>query len=169
MMLSIYCSSHKGLFLSLKVSWGDVATVCHSHHQRDPVCGGVCQAHLWLHGPLSERSDYPPQSRSVHETSINTPCSQKFTHCLEWTQNSREPAVRQLACCVYICYFANFSCDTESYCHLNIILPSSGSWLSRVQLSHASNMTWNGAWLFWFRRIAGLVLIMLLPLRCLLW
>lgn len=42
-----------------------MATVRHSHHQRHPVRGGVCQAHLRLYGPVSERSDYPPQSRSV--------------------------------------------------------------------------------------------------------
>lgn len=115
--------------------------MCHSHHQCNPVCGGVCQAHHRLHGPLSERPDHPPQSRSVHDTNTNTSPAVKNLHIVFWhitvrsLQQDSQPAVWMFI------ILQTLSWDTEICCHMINILPSSGSWLHRVQPSHASNMT----------------------------
>lgn len=40
-----------------------VAAVCHPDHPRHPVCGGICQTHLRVHGTVPERPDSPAQVR----------------------------------------------------------------------------------------------------------
>lgn len=45
-----------------------VAAVCHSDHPCNPVCGGVRQAHLRVHGIVPEWPDPPAQVRWVNWT-----------------------------------------------------------------------------------------------------
>ncbi len=161
--------------LSLSVSWGDVATMCHSHHQCNPVCGRVCQAHLWLHGPLSERSDYPTQSRSVHNTRIQTPCSLKsvlhiaFSHLTVRSCFYNRCAFSKTAGLLCVCLLL---CKPLAVTQIAVIIrtvydPQVVADLP-VQISHASRVTWEDAWVFCLWRMADLVLTMLLPLPCLL-
>lgn len=54
---------------------------------------------------------------------------------------SSQPAV-----CMFITLLT-FNYKNDS-CHMNRILPSSGSWHNRVQISHAGRVACKGAWLF---------------------
>lgn len=117
--------------LSLQAARPDVAAVRHPHHQRHPVRGGVRQAHLWFHGPLSERPDHSPQSRwdesSAQLRGTTVRCERER---LRRPQRRSDPAVL---------LFVAGQCsggDTATCCPMNSALASSGGCL-HGSLSHA--------------------------------
>lgn len=72
---------HKALnWVCLAVAPGcAVAAVCHPDHPRNSVRGGVCQAHLRVHGTVPEWPDPPAQVRWVNRIMMN----QDFFNCLQ--------------------------------------------------------------------------------------
>lgn len=55
-----------------------VAAVCYQNNGGHSVCGGVRQAHRWLHGAVSERSDSAAESR--YDSLSTWPAAVKLTH-----------------------------------------------------------------------------------------
>lgn len=85
--------SHLFLVSLFPGSWVDVAAVCTPHHQCHSVCGGVCQTHCWLHGPVPEWSDYIAESRSVHRSQIRCKVNKV------WNVQTSVPS------CLFVCLF----------------------------------------------------------------
>lgn len=97
------------------VSWVDVAAVCTPHHQCHSVCGGVCQTHCWLHGPLPEWSDYIAESRSVHSPKMLTSqiYNEKYLNSSKasrvWTLLTSAPSCVFLSPTLYLCLIFSVS------------------------------------------------------------